>query len=143
MCSAQVVCRSQDPEVAIGSKRILLVDDEDAVLIPMSRYLRNLGHAVDTAKEPEEAAALLDHGQYDLVILDLRLGPFGNAQGLKVLRELRHHDHKTTVIVLSAWVSPEAEEEAMRLGADAVLRKPQRLAALAQLAIGLMADRRV
>jgi TonB family protein len=129
--------RPEDPAVLNEVKRILLVDDEDAVLIPMRRYFRNLGYAVDAAKEPEEAEALLDHGRYHLVILDLRLSPFGN-EGLKVLRELRHHRNGTSVIVLSACVSPEAEEEAVRLGADAVLRKPQRLADLAQLAIALI-----
>jgi CheY-like chemotaxis protein len=42
--------------------------------------------------------------------------------------------------MLSAYVSPEVEEEAFRVGADAVLRKPQPLADLAKLAFGLMGE---
>jgi CheY-like chemotaxis protein len=42
--------------------------------------------------------------------------------------------------MLSAYVSPEVEEEALRVGADAVLRKPQPLAELANLAFGLMRE---
>jgi CheY-like chemotaxis protein len=119
-------------------KHLLLVDDETALLVPMARYFRNLGCAVDMAEEPEEAEALITHRRYDLVILDLKLGRFSNADGLEVLRHLRKRDHWTNVIVLSAYISTEVEEEAIRLGADAVLRKPQPLAELAQLALALM-----
>jgi CheY-like chemotaxis protein len=124
----------QTPD-AVPARRILLVDDEMALLIPLGRYFRNLGCVVDVAEEPEIAEALLDHRRYDVVIIDLRLTPFGNAEGLEVLRGLRRRDHWTSVIVLSAFVSPDVEEEAVRLGVDAVLRKPQPLAELAQLAL--------
>jgi len=106
----------------------------------MSRYFRTLGCAVDVAEEPELADALLAHRRYDVVILDLRMRASGTSDGLEILRELRRRDHWTSVIVLSAWVSPEVEEEAVRLGVDAVLRKPQPLADLAQLVLALMGD---
>ncbi len=119
-------------------KHVLLVDDEAALLLPIARYFRRIGCAVDVAEEAEEAEALLAHRRYDLVILDLKLGRFSNADGLEVLREFRKRDHWTNVVVLSAYVSDDVEAEALRLNADAVLRKPQRLAELAQLALALM-----
>ena len=118
--------------------RILLLDDEDDVSAPVSRYFRNMGWVVDIASEVEVAEALLAYRRYDLAILDLRLTNFGNADGLDIIREVRKRDHWTSVIVLSAYVSPEVETEAVRLGADAVLRKPQPLAELAGLALNLM-----
>lgn len=124
-----------------GAKRqILLLDDEAAISAPVARYFRNLGFSVDVAEEPEVAEALIAHRRYDLAILDLRLTRFGNAEGLEVLREIRKRDHWTSVIILSAYISPEVEEEAVRLGADAVLRKPQPLPELAHLALALMGD---
>jgi len=124
-----------------GPKRqILLLDDEAAISAPVARYFRNLGCSVDVAAEPEEAEALIVHRRYGLAILDVRLTRFGNAEGLEVLRQLRKRDHWTNVIILSAYISPEVEEEAISLGADAVLRKPQPLADLAQLALALMGD---
>jgi CheY-like chemotaxis protein len=123
------------------AKRILLVDDEEAILIPMARYFKTLGCSVEMAREPEEAIALVRHRAYDLVILDLRLTRFGNAEGLDVLREIRERDQSTNVIVLSAYISPEVEDEARRLGANAVLRKPQILPNLAQIAFAFMGER--
>ena len=120
------------------TRRILLLDDERAILTPMARYFGKLGFTVDMASEAEEAEALISHRRYDLAILDLRLTKFSDAAGLDVLREIRKRDHWTNVIILSAYASPEAEEEAIKLGADAVLRKPQPLPELAQMALALM-----
>jgi CheY-like chemotaxis protein len=122
----------------LEAKRVLLLDDEEAVLVPTARYFRGLGCAVDVAREPEEAEALVHHRRYDLAILDLRVTRFGGTEGLEVLREIRRRDHKTSVILLSAYISPEVEEEARSLGADGMLRKPQPLPDLAHLAFALM-----
>src|SRR5262249_13173831 len=119
-------------------RHILLLDDETAVSVPVARYLRNLCCVVDVASEPEEAEALVAHRRYDLAILDVRLTRLGNAEGLDVTREIRKRDHSTSVIILSAYISPEVEEEAVRLGADAVLQKRQPLPDLGQLALALM-----
>jgi CheY-like chemotaxis protein len=119
-------------------RQVLLLDDEAAVLMPTARYFRGLGCTVDVAREPEEAEALVLHRHYDLAILDLCVTRFGGTEGLEVLREIRRRDHRTSVIVLSAYISAEVEEEAIALGADSVLRKPQPLPDLAHLAFALM-----
>jgi len=125
-----------------SAKRILLLDDEEAILLPTARYFRTLGCTVDMAREPEEAEALISHRRYDLAVLDLRVTRFGGTEGLEVLREIRRRDHATSVIVLSGYVSSEVEAEARALGADSVLPKPQPLPDLAHLAFALMGTAR-
>ena len=116
---------------------VLLLDDEESILLPTAAYLRSRGCEVDTAREPEEAEALVHNRSYDLVILDLRVGVAG-AAGLEVLREIRRQDETTHVIVLSAYISSEVEEEAWSLGASSVLCKPQPLPGLTELAFSLI-----
>jgi DNA-binding response OmpR family regulator len=123
-------------EIEKGS--VLLLDDEDSILVPTATYFRSLGFNVDTARETEEAEALIEHRTYDLAVLDLRVGPVGGAAGLEVLREMRRRQSATSVIVLSAYISPEVEAEAWALGANGVLCKPQPLPDLARLAFRLM-----
>jgi CheY-like chemotaxis protein len=123
---------------AIAAPHVLLLDDEEAILLPTARYFRGLGWSVDCAREPEEGEALISHRHYDLAILDVRVTRFGGTGGLELLREIRRRDHSTSVIVLSAYVSPEVDAEARRLGAAAVLRKPQSLPSLAHLALTLL-----
>lgn len=111
-------------------RSVLLLDDEEAILVPTAAYFRALGFRVDTAREFEEAGALVQSRRYDLVILDLRVSEYGGPEGLAVLREIRERDAGTSVVVLSAYVSPELEALARALGADEVLHKPQPLRAL-------------
>ena len=68
---------------------VLLLDDEESILVPTAAYFRSLGFVVDTAREAEEADALVQHRRYDLAVLDLRVGPVGGTAGLDVLREVR------------------------------------------------------
>jgi DNA-binding response OmpR family regulator len=126
----------------VGSKQVLLLDDEEAILVPTAKYFRTLGWTVDLARESEEGEALISHRHYDLAILDVRVTRFGGTGGLELLREIRRRDHRTSVIVLSAYMSPDMEAEARALGAAAVLRKPQSLPDLAHLALTVMDERR-
>ncbi|HEY6547845.1 MAG TPA: response regulator [Vicinamibacteria bacterium] len=118
----------------VDRKRILLVDDEQSILVPMARYLRAQGFSVDTAASQPEAEALTSQAPYDLVILDLSLAPGGGNEGLQLLRNLRQRDPQSILLVVTAHSSPELQEEARTSGANAVLTKPQPLSRLAQLA---------
>jgi len=134
----KIACPAHTGCARVTQRSVLLLDDEEAILVPAARYFRNLGFSVDTAREVEEAEALVQDRCYDLAVLDLRVGPIGGSAGLDVLRELRRRHPTTSVIVLSAYISPEVEAEAWALGASGVLSKPQPLPALARLACALV-----
>lgn len=122
-----------------AGKRLLLVDDEEAILRPMSKYFRELGYSVVPARDVGEAERALARETFDLVILDIRLAPHERG-GLDVLRTLRIAKSSMPVVVMSAYVSHEVEAEALRLGAKAVLRKPQPLANVARTAFNLVGE---
>ena len=127
------------PEPSRARKRLLLVDDEEDILRPMGKYFRDLGCIVVPAKDAEEAKRLLACESFDLLILDIRLSPTERG-GLDVLRSLSASRSSLPVVVMSAYVSHEVEAEALRLGAKAVLRKPQPLANLARTAFNLVGE---
>jgi DNA-binding response OmpR family regulator len=120
-----------------AAKRVLIVDDEETLLAAMGRYFRKIGCHVTTARERDEAGALLEHEGFDLVILDLALTRFG-LEGFDLLRDIRYGSMGTPVLILSAHVTADIETDALRRGADAVLAKPQPLSELARLAVKLM-----
>jgi len=122
------------------TKRVLIVDDEESILAPLSRYFRRIGCEVVAAQEREEAEALLEHQRFDLILLDLALSGYG-LEGLEILQSLRSGTRGTPVIVLSGLVTPDLEREALRRGADAVLPKPQPLADLARVCAHLLTSR--
>lgn len=123
------------------SKRILVVDNEDAILFAVKRYFVRAGFSVDCARELEEAEALAAHNTYHLVIADLSLSEHGSTEGLEILRFIRSNSPCTRIILLTAYGSPRIEKEAFRRGCDVFLHKPKPLDEIARIAADLTGGR--
>jgi len=104
----------------------------------MREYFAMKGYAVDGAREPQEAEALLRENAYAIAILDLRLSGTPGLEGLDLVASIRAQSPRTRIILLTAYGSREIEAEALRRGADAFLHKPKPLSEVAQIASGLM-----
>ena len=99
--------------------RVLVVDDEPAILRTVRANLDRRGFRVDTAATAQEA---LEHSlmRPDLILLDLGL-PDGD--GLEVIRRVREQSD-APIIVLSARGAERDKVRALDLGADDYLTKP-------------------
>jgi CheY-like chemotaxis protein len=116
-------------------KKILIVDDEPAVLFALSETLadRRRGVKVATAANGHEAVSVLESEQVDLVVTDLRMP---EMDGFELLAWLRRGFPHLPVIVMTAY----AAETAARLGEGAldVLEKPFDMALLRQKATDML-----
>ena len=106
--------------------RVLLVDDDPAILRTLAIGLRAHGYEPKTATDGRTAVDLGRTDQPDLVILDLGLP---DIPGVEVLRQLRSWSH-VPVIVLSARDGSEDKVEALDVGADDYVTKPFGMAEL-------------
>lgn len=118
--------------------RLLVVDDELAIAAAIGQYFEALGFRVDTTGELEEAQALIDHRKYSVVISDLHLRKISGVEGLELLAYARKHSPSTALVMLTAYGSPEIEEQASERGAAAFLHKPQSLSTLAETVLSLI-----
>ena len=118
--------------------RILIVDDEESICFSMSEYFEHHGFDVDTARDLDDAEKLIKSTDYKVVIQDLRLGVNKSADGLQIIKMLHEFQPDARIIVLTAYGSAEMEDEALRCGADAFLRKPKPLSQVAQVVQGLL-----
>ena len=100
---------------------ILLVDDDRHVLASMADWLRLQGYQVDTATNRVEAVAALDRKEYDVLLVDIRLG---EDDGFDVLTHARQRYPATAVIMITGYGSVESAVEAIRAGAFDFLTKP-------------------
>src|ERR1700733_12152772 len=75
----------------MGAIRLLIVDDEAALLNLLQRYLTRLGYEVDIAANAEDALASFasDPERYDCVLTDLKLPGMGGEELLARMRALR------------------------------------------------------
>ena len=111
--------------------KILLVEDEVAVLTALTKFFTGEGFDVDGARELEEAEAMIVTSHYALVIADLRLSWRYSVEGLQILRFVREHSRGTRVVILTAFSEPEIQQSAEALGAEAFLQKPAPLPEIA------------
>jgi len=118
--------------------RLLVIDDEESICFSMREYFSLHGYKVDTAREMEEAEKLIEGTDYKVVIQDLRIGTNRNPDGLDIIKLIRDHNPDTRIVVLTAYGTTETEDEALRCGADAFLRKPKPLSQVAQVVQGLL-----
>jgi CheY-like chemotaxis protein len=67
--------------------RILVVDDEDAIRMLISRTLSSSRHTIDTTGDPEEVLQKLSSAEYDIVIMDIRMPGMNGMELYKSLKE--------------------------------------------------------
>lgn len=102
------------------SLRILMVDDEPAVVAIARRALEASGHILTHAPSAEAGLASLQRSQFDLVLLDNGLP---GAMGIKALPTFVAAQ-KAPVIMVTGHFNADIERDALLLGAKAVFAKP-------------------
>lgn len=109
------------PTEALRGVRVLLVDDHDVMRAGLAMLLSEiLGVVAAEAADSEQALALLARQDFDLILLDVRLGA---ASGVDLLRRLRADGVAVPVLMLSTYDGPEDVEPALDAGATGYVLK--------------------
>nr|MBP8237404.1 response regulator [Pseudomonas sp.] len=132
---------TRNEEHSLG--RILLIDDEPAILRTFRYCLEDQGYQVSTANSAAQADALLLRQVFDLCFLDLRLGA---DDGLEVLAQMRLQAPWMRVVIVTAHSAVDTAVDAIQAGAADYLVKPcspeqLRLASAKQLEARQLAER--
>ncbi len=103
------------------SGRILIVEDEPALVLTLGDRLRSEGYEVESAETGDLGARRAREGGFDLVLLDVALP---GKNGFDVLRDMRQQRVATPVIMLTARGQVVDRVLGLKLGADDYLAKP-------------------
>jgi DNA-binding response OmpR family regulator len=112
----------------MATTKILIVDDDQGSRELLSEVLSSNGYVV--AAVPDGATAreeLARDDAYKIIIADLRMP---NGTGLDLLRELRRGNWQQELILMSSFMTGSEKQQALDLGARALLDKPFRLSQL-------------
>jgi len=104
-----------------GKRRILIVDDEPAVLALLRRILSTEDAEILAVRSGAQALEIARRTHLDLIILDVRLQ---KVSGLEVLKRVRRIDEFVPVIMVTSYGSAETVRASMTLGAFDYLTKP-------------------
>jgi CheY-like chemotaxis protein len=107
----------------MSTQRILIVDDDPAVLLTLAASIEKLNPAfvVDTCESGAEALTYLENYQYTLVLTDYSMP---GMSGLDLTRLVREHSSETRIIMMTAYGSDALRNQATDLHLDAFIDKP-------------------
>lgn len=101
--------------------RLLLVDDEESIRVPLARYLIARGYDVRTAGSATEALSMLASGGYEVVLCDVRMP---GMSGIDLVSAALDTDPDLAVLMLTAVNDAPTATEALSQGAMDYLMKP-------------------
>jgi len=106
-----------------GSKKILIVDDEEVILNIMKRKFERLGFDVATACRGEEALEILLKERVDLILADMQIPDY--YSGYDILRiSKQQQPHASFVLMSGQILSEDSVKDIIKDGAAMFIRKP-------------------
>jgi DNA-binding NtrC family response regulator len=105
-------------------KRILLVDDEPAIIFAFGKVLKADEVEVDTAGSAEGAVELLNRNHYEALVVDLRLTGVDDMDGLGVVSEASSVQSDCKIVVMTAYGGEDIRNQVFTRGADYYMEKP-------------------
>lgn len=105
--------------------KVLAIDDEQLVLLPLKKRLEELGYKVSTTTDANEGIGIFNRIKPDLVIVDINMP---DVSGVEFINHIRINKNSSTpIIVLSGNTSPNVITEVFKLGVNDYIKKPTTL----------------
>jgi DNA-binding response OmpR family regulator len=118
----QPAARSATAVADRGTKRILLVDDDNEILESMRTVLETRGYEILVAKDGNQGLVMAESAGPDLIVLDMMMP---KRSGFLVLEKLRRsRPDPVRVIMITANEGSRHKAYAEMLGVDDYIRKP-------------------
>jgi DNA-binding NtrC family response regulator len=108
--------------VNITQKRLLFVDDEEAIRITLAAILRGYGYTVTLAATVTHAIKEIKTQEFDLLLSDLNID--GLRNGFEVIRAMQEINPNCVKIILTGHPDLESEEQGVHLGVGEYIAKP-------------------
>ena len=107
--------------MSMNEKRILLVDDDEALVKTFQSVLLREGYFVDIAMTANRALKKVEKEKYNLVVLDVVLS---YILGCEVAHKIRQQDDEIRIILITGY--PQFQEciDSLKLGIQEILLKP-------------------
>jgi len=115
---------------SLANLQILAADDNAVNRRVLSAILPNLGMAATVVADGEQAVAAWRDGDYDLVLLDLRMPVCDGFEAARRIRAEEAPGRRTPLVLLSGDVSAAVRQEGLEAGLDGFVAKPLEIHAL-------------
>ncbi len=106
--------------------KILLAEDNKINAKVTTLFLSKMGHFVELAVNGKEVLHALEHGDFDIVLMDLEMPELSGTEAISIIREGKHDgiDAQIPIYALSAHSADEIKELYPDLSITGYLTKP-------------------
>ena len=103
------------------ANRILVIDDEEVVGESLRKTLNEEGYEIETARSGQEGLRKGRNGNFDLVIVDLKMP---DINGLDVIKSIKAEQPDAMMVMITGYSTVDSATEALRTGAFDYVPKP-------------------
>ena len=115
------MCPADADKSSLAGVRLLLIEDEEDFVRALAERLRLRGLDVTESLSADEALRHMEEGDFDVVLLDIRMP---GVDGIDALRTMKQLKPLVEVILLTGYATVETAVEGMKLGAFDYMIKP-------------------
>ena len=105
--------------------RILIAEDDPTIRQILGRMLQMAKYEIDFAENGQKAVEMMEHGVYDLMLMDVQMPLLNGFEATAAIREKeRTNGGHIPIIAMTAHALKEDEERCLAAGMDAYISKP-------------------
>lgn len=102
-------------------KRILVVDDDQAICNMLEKFLSKKGYQAITALSGEEGIKKVEEERPHMILLDIKMP---DLNGIETLKRIRNIDKEVGIVMITAVKDDEVGKKCIELGAYDYITKP-------------------
>jgi CheY-like chemotaxis protein/HPt (histidine-containing phosphotransfer) domain-containing protein len=132
--------REPAPQAAVlpaGPLRILLVEDNLANQKLATYIFKEGGHAIDLARDGQQALQMTEHGRYDAILMDVQMPGMDGLETTAAIRAREDDGRHVPIIAVTARAMKGDRERCLAAGMDGYLSKPINVAEMFAMITGL------
>ncbi len=108
------------------SKKILVIDDEELIIKSLTKLLEKNGYDVFVAKNGQDALAMTEEENFDLIIVDIKMPGINGVETIESIYEnlQKNNAQKIPAIFITGYADEEIQRKAETLNPIAYIYKP-------------------
>lgn len=110
----------------MSQKKILVIDDEELIIRSLTKLLEKNGYTVFVAKNGQDALAMVEEENFDLIIADIRMPGMNGVETIQSINESleKQNIKKAPVIFITGYADEKIEKKAEEFTPVAYIYKP-------------------
>lgn len=129
-----------DPPTGAVAPRTLVAEDNTVIRTLLKSMLTRCNLDPDLVSNGQEAVDAVRSRPYDLIFMDMQMPVMDGAEAIQTIRRALSPEEQPVIIIHSAHLLDGGRDALERLGADAFLSKPFRLASIRELVAGVISN---